>query len=116
MRFITSKKEYQSVYESCIRFNGRFFLLLLKIKSEEAISDEFPLSNGNQLFVGIVVSKKVGNAVKRNKVKRRIRAFFRENKFALNRKIVIIAKPVSAQSDWLEIKTDLSALIKQIKT
>jgi ribonuclease P protein component len=56
----------------------------------------------------------VGNAVKRNKVKRRIRAFFRENKFALNSKIIVIAKPISAHIKWSDFKTDILNLLKNI--
>jgi ribonuclease P protein component len=45
--------------------------------------------------VGVIVSKKVGGAVVRNKVKRKLREIFRkrlENSFQLPRDIVVIAR------------------------
>jgi ribonuclease P protein component len=68
--------------------------------------------------VGFVVSKKVGNAVVRNRVRRRLR----EGLYALwleqppKRKLVdvmIIAKPDAAQADYWQLKAGLaSALYK----
>ncbi len=62
--------------------------------------------------VGIVVSKKVGNAVIRNRVKRRVRAFMRENvhQHPANQKLVIIAKPDAGVASWQEITSDLKLI------
>lgn len=104
MRFITSKREYQEVYSQNIKQYGNLFTYLKK---------EIP----EDLFVvGIVVSKKVGNAVIRNRVKRRVRAFLRENAHQLpaKMKLVIIARPKAGEANWQEITSDLKHIWREI--
>lgn len=72
--------------------------------------------NQNKLGItrlGITVSKKTGNAVKRNKVKRLIREFFRlhKNYFPCGYDIVISAKKNASSLDFRKIKEELSELI-----
>ena len=59
--------------------------------------------------IGITVSKKVGNAVVRNKVKRWIREGLRKEYSHLEGlwDIVIIAYPSSARSHAMQIQTDI---------
>ena len=100
MRFITSKREYQEVYSNNIKTYGNLFIYLKKKIPEDLFA------------VGIVVSKKVGNAVIRNRVKRRIKAFMRENVYQhpANLKLVIIAKPEAGTANWQEITSDLKLI------
>jgi len=96
MHIIKSSREYHEVYHQHKKRHGTLFVYLWNGKdlSEQAF--------------GIVVSKKVGNAVHRNRVKRRIRAFFRDNPETLPLgKLVIIGKRDSGTSKWSEITTDL---------
>ena len=72
--------------------------------------------NQNKLGItrlGITVSKKTGNAVKRNKVKRLIREVFRlhKNDFPCGYDIVISAKKNAGSLDFRKIKEELSELI-----
>ena len=103
MRFITSKREYQSVYEDNTKYEGNLFIVLKK-----KIPDDL-------FAVGIVVSKKVGKAVNRNKVKRRIKAFLRENAplYKSGKKIVVIAKPEAGNAEWKEIEKELTVLFSK---
>ncbi|CCH22097.1 ribonuclease P protein component [Micromonospora lupini] len=62
---------------------------------------------------GFVVSKAVGNAVVRNKVKRRLRALVRERLSALplGSTLVVRALPASAEASYSRLATDLDSAI-----
>ncbi|MFC1854929.1 ribonuclease P protein component [Thermodesulfobacteriota bacterium] len=63
--------------------------------------------------LGITASKKVGNAVKRNRVKRLIREFFRREKFRIkcDRYFIVIAKKNSHTLSYDEVHNELSRLM-----
>jgi len=79
---IRKKKEFLTLYRTGSRYRGRYFHLIYRANS-------FEFSR-----LAIVVGKKVGNAVTRNRIKRRIRALFRRNKplFKMPMDIILIAK------------------------
>jgi len=59
--------------------------------------------------IGIVVRGKVGNAVLRNKLRRRIKAYLNQNNNKIPNKIsaVILAKDNASEAGWQEINSDL---------
>lgn len=79
-------------------------LILIVDKTNIAATD-------NSLRVGFTVSKKIGNAIKRNKVKRRLRAAAREimPKIAkTSYDYIIIARSQTFYSKFQDILTDLT--------
>ncbi len=63
---------------------------------------------------GITVSKKVGNSVVRNKLKRRFRDILRQNKTSLPPcDIVWIARPNAHEASYEELKSDFLALMER---
>lgn len=91
---IRQKKDFLVLYKKGHRYRGKFFNLVY-------LSNDLAFSR-----VAVVVSKKVGNAVQRNKIKRRMRALFRTNKDRLKGSldlIVIVKKDVHAAT-WPALK------------
>jgi ribonuclease P protein component len=65
--------------------------------------------------VGLSVSRRVGNAVKRQRVRRRIREVFRRNKSKLTRgwDVIVVAQPRSAHSGC-DVDSSLPALLQRL--
>lgn len=66
--------------------------------------------------LGLVVSKKVGNSVVRNRVKRRIRESYRLNENALKKgyDLIIIARVRASEADYKSIEKAFIHLMKKI--
>ena len=69
------------------------------------------------LRVGVVVSKKVGNAVVRNRVRRRLREALRaltaEGVVSDAFDLLVIARPVSAEADYWQLKGALQYALRK---
>jgi ribonuclease P protein component len=61
--------------------------------------------------------KKIGNAVRRNKLKRRIKSWFRENEALLptGLKVNLIAREGAAELSWTELSSELNDLAGMLK-
>ena len=73
----------------------------------------------NKLNISFVAKKKIGNAVKRNKIKRRLRQIFnhaiKEISIKFEYSYLVIAKPTMLSSDYTNIKKTLFQEIKKIR-
>jgi len=71
-------------------------------------------ARGRGLQVGFSVSKKVGNAVTRNLVKRRLRECFRPYLGDVkNGLYVIVARPSAAQATFQSLQRDVRYLLRK---
>ena len=75
--------------------------------------------NNKKLNISFVVKKKLGNAVKRNKIKRRLRNIMNDavKKISLkfNYSYLVIAKPTMLNNEFKDIKETLFQEFKKIK-
>ena len=93
--------EFLAVTRKGRRYSTRFFLVFLRA------------NRMGRPRLGIVVSKKVGNAVKRNYMKRRIREFFRLHKDRLpsSSDIVVVAKKGIPYVAYRDVCKDLGRFL-----
>ena len=75
--------------------------------------------NNKRLNISFVTKKKLGNAVKRNKIKRRLRDImndaFKKISIKLNYSYLVIAKPTMLNNEFKEIKETLFKEFSKIK-
>ncbi|HHY21088.1 MAG TPA: ribonuclease P protein component [Bacilli bacterium] len=108
------KKEYR------IKKNEEFSLVFNRGKS--VANRQFVLyflhKEGQEHFrLGLSVSKKIGNAVTRNRIKRVIRELFQQLKGELDhhKDYVIIARKPTAEMDFHEMKSSLIHVLRLAK-
>ena len=71
-------------------------------------------AKGRELKVGFSVSKKVGNAVTRNRIKRRLRECFRPYLGDVKTgQYVIVARPSAAKATFQSLQRDVRYLLKK---
>lgn len=98
---LLNRKDFVNLNRLGKKYHTKHFIIILK-------------KNGSGINrLGITVSKKIGNAVKRNRVKRFLREFFRLNKsrFPVSCDIVIISKKNSYLLNYTDIKDELGEII-----
>jgi ribonuclease P protein component len=103
---IRKRKEYLTIEKQGVRGYSDHFIVIAS-----------PNRTGAKRL-GITVSKKVGNAVKRNRIKRLLREFFRLNKsgFADAQDIVIIVKRGIPDLDYRDVNGQLERLLIKKQT
>jgi ribonuclease P protein component len=110
--FGTIKKRSQFLYikQQGYQMKGKYTILQYICHNADILCPLF----------GLTVSKKVGNAVERNLVKRRLRAVIRSSLSrigeAKNISVVIIAKPNILQSSYQELASEIEYFYHKIVT
>ena len=101
-RRITCKKEFDAVFSRGRKIAGRFLLA-------------FVVDGSSNSRLGTVVSRKWGNAVRRNRIKRLMRESFRllSPDFPSPVEIVLLPRYIPLQVRLSDIMGDLAAIIKR---
>jgi ribonuclease P protein component len=90
---IRKKKDFIVLYKKGYRYKSKYFNLI-------GLSNALTVSR-----VGVVASRKVGNAVARNRAKRWMRELFRRNKDLLEYPVdlLIVASAAMKEATWTEL-------------
>ena len=97
-----------------IRKNRQFHYVYRKGKGVGAKEISLTYVRAGKLQVGFSVSKKVGNAVVRNRVKRRMRECFRLQMHTLkNGFYVFTARPEAANASYKQLEKTMNYLLRR---
>jgi len=104
--YIKNRKQYLEFYRIQKKIHSNYFLVLCRKDTESSL-----------FSVGITVTKKIGNAVTRNRIKRRVKAYLRQvmNTNISGKMINIIAIKDSSNILWSEFVSELDYIIKKIE-
>ncbi len=96
------RKDFLHIYRKGSRYRGKGFILIY-------LSNDLHFSR-----LAVVASRKIGNAVVRNRIKRRFRALYRTNKSLLQGSfdLVIITKKSIGDISWGEVQKEFIKAIK----
>lgn len=100
---LTRSALFREAYAQGRRFTGRFMVLWLRENPDSA------------LRLGVVASRKMGEAVARNRAKRRLREVYRLNRhlFAGKADVILIARRPIIKAAWKDLEPDLLRLARQ---
>ncbi len=105
IRWIHRHSEYQEFISADLVIRTKFFTII-------------PLQTGIPEFAyGLTISRKIGKAVIRNLLRRRIKAWFRQTALPLpiGIKVILIAKPDAGKLAWQQLDAGLSDVITRIR-
>jgi ribonuclease P protein component len=104
---LTDKRDFQRVFHQGQSFANRYLVLYY---AKNRTHDTFR--------VGFSVSKKVGKAVVRNRVKRLLREAFRLQKERIPKAydLVVIARPSAADLDFEKIQQNVQHLLRNMES
>jgi len=99
---IKRERDFQLVFKKGRSFANRQFVVYLVNNPRT-----------DHMRLGISVSKRLGNAVKRNKIKRRVRVFFQKYQESLvPREYVVIARKPVSEREYHQMEKSLLHVLK----
>jgi len=100
---IRKKSEYAAVFSDSRKVGDRYFVCYLATQEQQ----------GSKM--GLAVSRKVGKAVTRNRIKRYLREFFRTHRQGLTApcQFVVVARPPAADLDYATCVQVVARLLKR---
>lgn len=106
---LTRRPDFTVCYEAGRRYFSRHFVLFVHQRRD----------GPEGWRMGLAVTKKMGNAVTRNRIKRVLRAFFRLHQHLLPERVDIVAVPKRnldvAQLDLPFVSAELAAVLGQVQ-
>lgn len=104
-RRIRRKKEYEAVFQKGRKCVRSFLVVFILPRDEKGPSR-----------LGMAVSRKVGKAVTRNRVRRRLREIFRLHYHEIQapHDIVVVARPDAATAQFSELESSYRSALKKL--
>lgn len=101
---LKKKEEFKKVFEKGQTVKNKYLVLYLLNKVEN-----------REIRIAIAVSKKIGNAVVRNKIKRRLREAIKNHIKYMDKKydIIFVVRYKIKEASYQEIEKNILALIKR---
>ncbi|MCA1840643.1 MAG: ribonuclease P protein component [Actinomycetota bacterium] len=93
---LRSKSEFQAVYHQGIRGSGNLVTLHLLRKA-----------GAEEPKIGLTVSKKIGGAVSRNRLRRRLKEILAKAEIPDGCDLVVQAKPLASNGTFQELEQDV---------
>ena len=102
---LTKNKEFQLVYKKGQAFVGRYMVLYVLARRE----------NNKDKRIGFTVGKKIGGAVQRNYVRRRLKEIYRESqpKIKTGNDMVLIARARALNTKFTELQREFGKLFRK---
>lgn len=100
---LTKSSQFRAAYDAGEKHVGRLMVLYL-------LRDDSPA-----LRLGVVASRKVGNAVARARARRLLREAYRRNRYKLNgdADVVLVARANLLKAEWPAVLADLLGLLQR---
>jgi len=101
---LKKRREFDAAFERGWRFRGRLVILV-------AARNDLPYPR-----LGVIASRRVGGAVRRNRAKRLLREAFRLNKARLRAPVdvVMIASPRLAEVRFADVEAEVRSLFQKV--
>ena len=107
---LRKRREFEACYASGVRVSGRHLQVFLLREPAPPTAPAPP----PRPRLGLSVSRRVGGAVDRNRIRRRLREIFRRNRDLFGERggdLVINARPPAAQASFTELRDEYRALV-----
>ena len=104
---LTSGDDFKRLYKQGRVYRGKYFIMYL--------GETAPVDSKPYIKIGFTISKKVGQATVRNRLKRLLREIFRLNKNSLSKglEIVFVARSEAAGLDYKTAEEAVLGLFKE---
>ncbi|PKL52473.1 MAG: ribonuclease P protein component [Nitrospira bacterium HGW-Nitrospira-1] len=101
---LTKRSDFKKVFDLGSKFPSRFFIIY-------ALPNELSCCR-----LGLAVSRKVGNAVVRNRIKRRLREIFRKHLTGnpLGFDFVVVARSASADAEFADLQIGIIKIFSRL--
>ena len=102
---LRKRREFEECYASGVRVSGRHVQVFL-----------LPTAGGSRPRLGISVPRRVGSAVDRNRVRRRLREIFRRGRGLFGGaplSIVVNARPSASRASFQELSEDFADAVRR---